>query len=119
MQSKLSNIITGNAQLESDQRWGWFVGEFIAPTDDPRSTSAVEVKWGVHAAGDCRSQWAEPSEATTLSILISGRFCVQFPQGEVVLSSQADYVLWPPGTAHSWRAEEASVVLTVRWPSKP
>lgn len=113
-----SNIITGNAQIEGKSRRGWFIGDFITPTDSLRSTSAVEVKWGIHAAGDRRSQWTEPSETTTLSILVSGRFCLQFPDDEVTLSSQGDYVLWLPGVAHSWCAEEASVVLTVRWPSK-
>jgi quercetin dioxygenase-like cupin family protein len=114
----LSNVITGNAQREADKRRGWFVGEFITPSEDPRSTSAVEVKWGIHAAGDRRSQWTEPSETTSLSILVSGRFCLQFPDGDVVLASQGDYVLWLPGVAHSWWAEETSVVLTVRWPSE-
>lgn len=112
------NVMTGNAQLEAVKRRGWFVGEFMTPTDDPRSTSALEVKWGIHAAGDRRSEWADPSDTTTLSILISGRFCLQFPDGEVVLAAQGDYVLWLPGVAHSWWAEAESVVLTIRWPSK-
>lgn len=110
--------MTGNAEIDADKRRGWFIGEFIKPVDDFRSTSAVEVKWGVHAAGDRRSNWAEPSETTTLSLLISGRFCLQFPDGEVMLASQGDYALWLPGVAHSWWVEEDSVVLTVRWPSK-
>ncbi|MDX2214818.1 MAG: hypothetical protein SFY66_16135 [Oculatellaceae cyanobacterium bins.114] len=44
-------------------------------TDDPRSTSAVEVKWGIHAASDRRSQWTEPLQVTTLSILTSQQQC--------------------------------------------
>jgi quercetin dioxygenase-like cupin family protein len=35
----------------------------------------------------------------------------------VLLERQGDYVVWGPGVDHSWRAEEESVVLTVRWPS--
>jgi hypothetical protein len=27
--------------------------------------------------------------------------------------------MWGAGTDHSWRAEEDSVVITVRWPSVP
>lgn len=114
-----TNVITGNAPKEANKRRGWFIGEFISPTNDLRSTADVEVKWGTHAADDRRSEWAEPSEATTLSILIQGRFRLQFPDGEVVLASQGDYVLWLPGVAHSWWAEETSTVLTVRWPSIP
>jgi quercetin dioxygenase-like cupin family protein len=110
-----SNVITGNAAMDSIQRRGWFVGAFITPTDDPRSTSAVEVKWGVHVAGDRRSQWAEPSDSATLSILVSGCFWLQFPDREVRLATQGDYVLWLPEVAHSWWAEADSVILTVRW----
>lgn len=113
------NVVAGNAQVDGDDRWGWFVGRFITPTTHPRSTSEVEVKWGVHAAGDRRSEWTEPAETTTLSILISGRFWLQFPDGEILLADQSDYVLWLPGVAHCWWAEEDSIVLTVRWPSIP
>lgn len=111
----LSNVVTGNASVEAGKWRGWFIGEFVTPTDDPRSTSDLEVKWGVHRAGDRRSQWAEPSATTTLSILVSDRFWVQFPDGEVLLADQGDYVLWQPGVAHSWWVEADSVILTVRW----
>jgi quercetin dioxygenase-like cupin family protein len=77
------------------------------------------VKWGVHKAGDGRSEWAVNAEATTLSILIQGRFRLQFPEHEFLLSREGDYVLWLPGVSHSWSAEVDSTVLTVRWPSKP
>ncbi len=111
--------VFGNAQVEGASRWGWFLGHFITPSDDPRSTPTVEVKWGVHQAGDGRSQWATNVEATTLSILIKGRFRLQFPEQEILLSSEGDYGLWLPGVPHSWCAEEESTILTVRWPSKP
>jgi hypothetical protein len=112
-------VVFGNASVEGANRWGWFLGHFITPTDDPRSTPLLEVKWGVHKAGDGRNQWATNVEATTLSILINGRFRLQFPEQEFVLSREGDYVLWCPGVPHYWSAEEDSTVLTVRWPSKP
>jgi len=112
-------VVFGNASVEGANRWGWFLGHFITPTDDPRSTPLLEVKWGVHKAGDGRNQWATNVEATTLSILINGRFRLQFPEQEFVLSREADYVLWCPGVPHYWSAEEDSTVVTVRWPSKP
>jgi uncharacterized RmlC-like cupin family protein len=115
MQSK---IVFGNAQKEGTKRWGWFIGHFITPDNDPRSTSDLEVKWGIHQAGDARREWATNAEATTLSILISGQFRVQFPESEIVLSAQGDYVLWCPGVPHIWVAESDSTILTVRWPSK-
>ncbi len=114
----LSNVTTGNAYSDGEERRGWFVGPFITP-DSPRSTAALEVKWAGHGAGDRRAQWAEPAETTTLSILISGRFCLQFPDGKIVLASQGDYALWLPGVAHFWWAEADSVVLTVRWQAPP
>ncbi len=112
-------VVFGNASVEGANRWGWFLGHFITPTDDPRSTPLLEVKWGVHKAGDGRTQWARNVEATTLSILINGRFRLQFPEQEFVLSREGDYVLWSPGVPHYWSAEEDSTVVTVRWPSRP
>ena len=112
-------IVFGNADIEGATRWGWFIGHFVTPTDDPRSTSDLEVKWGVHPAGEGRSQWGMNAQATTLSILIKGRFRVQFPDREVVLSREGDYVLWSPGVPHCWLAEEDSTILSVRWPSQP
>jgi len=112
-------VVFGNASVEGANRWGWFLGHFITPTDDPRSTPLLEVKWGVHKAADGRTQWATNVEATTLSILINGRFRLQFPEQEFLLSREGDYVLWSPGVPHYWSAEEDSTVVTVRWPSKP
>jgi hypothetical protein len=110
-------VIFGNAGAEGASRGGWFAGHFIMPEDDARSTSALEVKWGVHSAGDCRTEWAVNATATTLSILVKGRFRLQFPSQEIVLSREGDYALWMPGVPHYWSAEEDSVIVTVRWPS--
>lgn len=112
-----SQVVFGNANIEGASRRGWFIGHFLSP-GDPRSTSDLEVKWGIHPAGDHRSDWAKNREATTLSILIKGRFRVQFPEQEILLSREGDYVLWCPGVSHTWYAEEESIILTVRWPSK-
>lgn len=50
-----SQIILGNAQTDGMLRNGWFIGHFV--DDDPvRYSTDVEVKWGVHAAGESRSQ---------------------------------------------------------------
>lgn len=110
-------VVFGNAQVEGENRWGWFLGHFVTPTDDPRSTPILEVKWGVHKAGDGRTQWATNIAATTVSILIKGRFRLKFPEQDVLLSHEGDYVLWSPGVPHSWSAEEDSTIVTVRWPS--
>jgi quercetin dioxygenase-like cupin family protein len=114
-----SQVIFGNAHVDGASRWGWFVGHFITPNTNPRSTTDVEVKWTVHKAGDVRKDWAMNTEATTLSILIQGRFRLEFLDQKVVLSSEGDYVIWSPGVSHCWCAELESTILTVRWPSKP
>jgi hypothetical protein len=113
----LPNILFGNTNQVPSNPTGWFVGQFIDPADDPRSTDAVEIKWHTHPAGDLKPVWTKSIEATTLAILISGRFKFRFPGQEILLSRQGDYVLWPPGIFHTWQAEEESVILTIRWPS--
>jgi hypothetical protein len=112
-----TQVVFGNAGAEGASRGGWFAGHFITPENDARSTSILEVKWGVHQAGDCRTEWAVNVEATTLSILIKGRFRLQFPEQEILLSREGDYALWMAGVPHYWSAEDDSTIVTVRWPS--
>jgi len=57
-------------------------------------------------------------ERSALVMLISGRFRLEFPGRSVLLARQGDYVVFRQ-VSHSWHAEEASVVLVVRWPSIP
>jgi quercetin dioxygenase-like cupin family protein len=42
---------------------------------------------------------------------------LRFPDREVVLAREGDFVLFGPGVPHSFRSVEESLVLTVRWPS--
>ncbi len=114
-----NNFAFGNAKEEAGKDEGWFMGHFITPKDDPRSTEELEVKWGVHQAGDSRSEWAVNNQAATLAILIHGEFRLQFEDREIVLSREGDYVLWSAGVAHTWIAETDCTILTVRYPSKP
>jgi quercetin dioxygenase-like cupin family protein len=111
-------VIFGNARAEGVNHFGWFLGHFITPIDDPRSIAILEVKWAVHKAGESRLQWAMNLEATTLAILIQGRFRLQFPEEEFLLSREGDYVFWFPGVPHCWSAESDSTILTIRWPSQ-
>ncbi len=99
-------------------RHGWFIGHFM--DDDPiRCSADVEVKWGVHRAGEHRSQWSSSHTATTVSILIHGRFRLYFPDYEVLLAETGDYALWLPKVPHYWLAETDSTLITVRFPSTP
>ena len=112
-------VIAGNAGGGGAPYRGWLVGHFAGAPDAPTRTEAVEVKWGVHPAGERRATAAVNARATTLSILVRGRFRLRFPDRVVVLEREGDYALWEPGVAHDWLAEEESVVVTVRWPSVP
>jgi quercetin dioxygenase-like cupin family protein len=112
------NWYTGNAGDDGKDSRGWLLGHFIdSTTGGVRSTQALEVKWGIHPAGDTRPEWTVGDSRTTLLILISGRWRLDLSVGTAMLERQGDYAVWGPGIDHSWRAEEDSVVLTVRWPS--
>jgi quercetin dioxygenase-like cupin family protein len=77
----------------------------------------VEVKWGVHPAGEKRDRWTSDDRRTTLSVLVQGEFRIDLTEGSRILATQGDYALWGPGIDHSWEALADSVVITVRWPS--
>jgi quercetin dioxygenase-like cupin family protein len=113
------NWYTGNASDEGDAYRGWMLGHFIDATDGVRQTEALEVKWGVHPAGQQRPEWSIDEQRTTLLLMIRGRFRLDLAVGSVVLEREGDYVVWGPGIDHSWQAEQDSVVVTIRWPSIP
>ncbi|MEU5881139.1 signal peptidase I [Spirillospora sp. NPDC047279] len=114
----MDGVYAGRAAADAAADHGWLLGHF-KPEGDLRHSDDVEIKWGVHPKGERRAQWARGEKRTALLVLISGRFRMEFPEGDVVLSRQGDYVVWERGVDHSWCAEEESVVMTVRWPSIP
>ncbi|SCF23919.1 hypothetical protein GA0074695_4655 [Micromonospora viridifaciens] len=111
-------VYVGNAAVDGAADAGWLLGHF-KPPGDVRHSTEVEVKWGVHLAGEARSAWVTGERRTALLVLISGAFRVELPDRTVVLREPGDYVVWGRGVDHSWYAERESVVLTVRWPSVP
>jgi quercetin dioxygenase-like cupin family protein len=115
------NWHVGNAADEADEHRGWLLGHFMSEPGDAsiRATNALEVKWGIHPAGQERPAWTSGDDRTTMVILVSGRFYVNLTVGSVLLDRQGDYAVWGPGIDHSWKAEDDSVVITVRWPSLP
>lgn len=73
------SVVVGNAGDDgAGETRGRFVGHFLPPSMTLRRTDAVEVKWGVHAAGESRPSMAMGTAATTLSMLVSGTFLVTF-----------------------------------------
>jgi mannose-6-phosphate isomerase-like protein (cupin superfamily) len=111
------NIYVGNADIDGPLNRGWLLGHFM-PESDVRHSQDVEIKWGVHPAGEERAQWVTHEERTSLHVLISGRFLIHLPDQTVELAKPGDYVVLHR-TGHSWRSEEPSVILSVRWPSVP
>ena len=111
------DVYVGNADIDAPANGGWLLGHFM-PDGDVRHSEAVEIKWGVHPRGDRRAQWVTQERRTALIMLVSGRFRIDLPGRSVVLARQGDYVVFS-GIGHSWFAEEASVILGVRWPSIP
>jgi hypothetical protein len=98
---------------------GWVVGHFIA-AERVRHSADVEVKWASHAPGPAGKGWSNCKTATTLSVLIRGRWRIEFkgaPDDAVELNEPGDYVIFRPGISHRAFAVEDSLFLTVRWPS--
>ena len=109
--------IFGNANEATRNFRGWFLGHFMPGADNPLHSNDVELKWYTHAKGETRHEWAPANRVKTLNILIRGKFVLEFPDREVCLEKEGDFVLFGPGVAHSFRSIEESLVLTVRWPS--
>ena len=107
----------GNAVRDGERHRGWIVGHFMNADDDVRQSEGVGIKWGIHARGKERADWQGDESRTTVLLLVKGGFRVDLSVDSFVLEREGDYATWGPGIGHSWRAEEDSVVVTVRWPS--
>jgi mannose-6-phosphate isomerase-like protein (cupin superfamily) len=115
----MTNITSGNAAGASKDTRGWFLGHFMPGENNPLRTADAEIKWYTHAKGETRNEWAPGNPVKTLNILIRGHFVLRFPDREVPLVNEGDFVLFGPDVPHSFRSEQESLVLTVRWPSVP
>nr|WP_054055722.1 signal peptidase I [Alloactinosynnema sp. L-07] len=109
---------SGNAAEDGQPTRGWLVGHFIDPSEGVRSSNDVEVKWGIHPAGDKRPEWTSDDQRTTLVLLVEGHFRVDVTDGSKTMERPGDYIMWGAGVDHSWEALADSVVMTVRWPSQ-
>jgi hypothetical protein len=110
-------VYKGNAHELSQSSRGWFMGHFMGVPGDPLYSSDVEVKWGEHPAGESRAAWSA-NDATSMSILLCGRFRISFADQDVILEHIGDFVIWQPHVLHTWHAETQSTILTIRWPSR-
>ena len=112
----------GNAEADAGENRSWLVGHFKDP-DDIRYDVDVEVKVSSHKAGEQRAEWVTGEVRRTFEMLVSGRHRIDLraedgDQAEsILLAEPGDYIVWGRGVAHTYRAEEDSTVITVRWPS--
>lgn len=111
------NWYNGNAREDAAERRGWILGHFIDPSEGVRSSRDVEVKWGIHPAGDKRAGWTTNEQRTTMILMVEGNFRIHLTEASVTLTQQGDYLVWGPGIDHSWEALSDSIVITIRWPS--
>jgi hypothetical protein len=110
-------IYSGYADADAPAHRGWVLGHFMPP-GDPRQSSDIEIKWGVHPCGDKREHWVTAESRNAAIFLISGRFRVDLPDRSVVLDRPGAYIVFG-GVSHSWEAEDDSITICVRWPSVP
>lgn len=129
------HVTIGNAATENSLFKSWFIGPLQKWASDRkaeaalfglRESSVVEMKWGVHSAGEKRAAWAPCSDQRTISLLVRGRFllCFRSPQDqsrviEQRLLAEGDYAIWGTDVEHTWLVEEDSIILTVRWREQP
>lgn len=109
----------GAALTGAPMRTGWVLGHFIDAAGGVRHSQDVEIKWGIHPAGQTRAEWTSDERRTTLVCLVDGHFRLDLTEGSITLGKQGDYAVWGPGIDHSWEALADSIVMTVRWPSSP
>ncbi|MEO8064427.1 MAG: signal peptidase I [Pseudomonadota bacterium] len=119
MNSETTAPVSGNVATASKDTRGWFLGHFMPGDDSPLRTADLELKWFTHPKGDTRGEWAPGNRVQTLNILMRGHFVLLFPDREIALEKEGDFVLFGPHVPHSFRSEQESLVLTVRWPSLP
>ena len=130
------NITKGNTKTDGRDFGFWFMGAIEKWCHDKkvpfnrekyglRNTDDIEIKWGIYKKDDVRDVWADCSDKTGMSILIRGDFTFTFReksnhdnQSEVRLYNEGDYVVWQEDMEHTWRMDEDSEILTLRWTEK-
>jgi hypothetical protein len=115
------HITSGNLTNETNKypdKRGWFVGQFI-DTSSLLHSKNLEIKWGLHKAGEIFDTIRMNKHAKSLSILIDGEFKFIFPDTNKTyhLKQKGDFIFWDAGVFHSTECKKDSTILTIRWPS--
>jgi hypothetical protein len=98
----------------------WVMGHFVEE-DSPFHTKDLEIKWGLHHAGESKGSIGTNTKSKTLTILIRGKVSLKFPEQnrEIILEKEGDYVYYDKGVSHNWSVLEESLTIAIRWPSIP
>ena len=78
--------------------WACPKWHFIDPAEGIRSSKDVEIKWGIHPAGDKRAEWTADDQRTTLVFHVSGDFRIDLTEGSFTLRARRR--LSPLGARH-------------------
>jgi hypothetical protein len=84
----------GNAVRDGADRRGWLVGHFLGREGGIRTSADVEIKWGIHPAGERRMDMVTGDTRTTVLLLVSGRFEIELDGVAHVLRESGDYAMW-------------------------
>lgn len=119
----MDKILFGNLNKEKDghpERRGWFMGQFLEHSS-PLHSKDLEIKWGIHKAGEIHEKVRMNKNAKSQAILIDGQFKFTFPDTNQVyyLKNKGDFVFWDSSVYHSTESKKDSTILTIRWPSLP
>jgi hypothetical protein len=110
-------------QVGNNKR-GWVIGVFTQPEDHYFHESGFEMQWVELAEGEAKDSPKPNKRAKTMCILIEGELRLDFPEPNggaqtVILCDRGEYVYFPPGVSHTWKAIKSTVTMTLRWPSIP
>ncbi len=105
----------GSAVDIGAEHGGWFVLSKHCKCHPMLVGNGLKLKWGDHRAKESRKGWDTGLKEWSLSVLIKGRFSIQFKDKTYTLKRRGDFVVWRPGVSHTWRANSKSLILTVRW----
>ena len=75
------NWHVGKAAVDGGDSRGWLIGHFLDSSDEVRASEIVEVKWGIHPAGEGRDDWYTCEKRTTVLLLVKGRFRINLSVG--------------------------------------
>jgi hypothetical protein len=107
------NWYSGNAAEDGRETRGWLLGHFIDPAQGVRSSRDVEVKWGIHQAGEERHEWTADDQRTTLVVLIEGTFRVDSPRPASHWPGRATMSSGSLGSTTRGRRYRISIIMTV------